>query len=266
MWFRVDDSSICPFTLAVHLKMYQYDYVLPDASKSCYKDALQVMSSHLCWQSPESGRLCLCSQGMHSINEIKLQDAFEITPENLHNSSLITEYTGNDGVFFNAFSEDTGGTGDGQSVPHVNTSWDHGDAKSYGSSLKLRRDPWINELLVTCMHTKYEMIQNSPCNIIRVWKLTKAWDQSCIIWFKGETLCKYPRNKQSNIITHPSYPRKEENTILSSKRENKTSKTHLVFDSLTDFICSCLFSKGPTPEWYFADGAHSCMYNTTRGS
>lgn len=34
-------------------------------------------------------------------------------------------------------------------IPHINTRWRHSDAKSYGSSLELRRDPRINKLLVT---------------------------------------------------------------------------------------------------------------------
>lgn len=33
-------------------------------------------------------------------------------------------------------------------IPHINTRGGHSDAKSYGSSLELRRDPWINKFLV----------------------------------------------------------------------------------------------------------------------
>lgn len=34
--------------------------------------------------------------------------------------------------------------------PHVNTRWDHSDAKSHGSSHELWGDPRVNKLLITC--------------------------------------------------------------------------------------------------------------------
>lgn len=34
-------------------------------------------------------------------------------------------------------------------LPHVNTRWDHGDAKSYGGGYKLWGDPRVNEFLIT---------------------------------------------------------------------------------------------------------------------
>lgn len=46
-------------------------------------------------------------------------------------------------------------------IPHVNTRWGHSDAKSYGSRLKLRRDPRINKLLVTCTQINQNIMQNN---------------------------------------------------------------------------------------------------------
>lgn len=78
------------------------------------------------------------------------------------------------------------GLSDMESLPHVNTRWGHSDAKSYSSSLKLRRDPWINKLLVACTQEKHNITQNRQLKISSFISAAKvntvtSWDHRAVL-------------------------------------------------------------------------------------
>lgn len=112
------------------------------------------MCFHQCWQSFENGRFCFCKEKKKE-------------PINLKQSKL----------FLNLHS----GLSDMELLPHVNTRWSHSDSKSYSSSLKLRRDPWINKFLVACRQEKHNVTQNRKQKIssfIRVAKVNNILGSS----------------------------------------------------------------------------------------
>lgn len=128
-------------------------------------------------------------------------------------------------------------TGKKESLPHVNARWGHSDTKSYGSSLKLGRDPWINKLLVSCNHT-----QNNRRGVTR--KIN---------------LANYKWVVRKNLCAGKSPPVRQQKQYRCKNVEWLRWWGHLTIVPLTFFSCGCLFSRRSLLLWCLADRAHTCQ-------